>query len=259
MASLQESLLAILDIQELDIKLLRLSKLKAERHQELKDVQKIKNDLNTQVIHKESEISELSQEAKHLESEISELKDRIQSLEDKQSKIKKVEEFNALNQEISTAEREKVAKEQKLSDSYDDIAKEEDFLNNLKDTKKSTEKNSQVLENEIVENIRSINTEGKDLLEGRKDLIDNADSEIFAIYERLLNNKRDRVLVPLENRACSGCHIMVTAQHENLVRRGEKLIFCEHCSRIHYWSDLLEHKEGQVVKTRRRRKAPIVK
>lgn len=258
MASLQESLLAILDIQELDIKLLRLSKLKNERHSELKDVQKIKSDLNEQVIHKESEISALNQEAKHLENEISSLKERVQSLEDKQGKIKKVEEFNALNQEISTAEREKVAKEQKLSDFYDDIGKEEEFLNNLKETKKSTEKNSQVLEAEILENVRTINVEGTELLEERKFLMEKADSEIFSIYEKLLHNKRDRVLVPLENRACSGCHIMVTAQHENLVRRGEKLIFCEHCSRIHYWNDLLVQKEGSTP-TRRRRKAPIVK
>ena len=57
------------------------------------------------------------------------------------------------------------------------------------------------------------------------------------IYERLLRNKKDRVVVPIENRTCSGCHIVLTAQHENLVRKGENLVFCEHCSRIHYWQE----------------------
>ena len=57
------------------------------------------------------------------------------------------------------------------------------------------------------------------------------------IYERLLRNKKDRVIVPIENRTCSGCHIVLTAQHENIVRKGENLVFCEHCSRIHYWQE----------------------
>ena len=68
-------------------------------------------------------------------------------------------------------------------------------------------------------------------------LVAQADPEVFRIYERLLRNKKDRVVVPIENRCCSGCHIMLTAQHENLVRKGESLVFCEHCSRIHYWQE----------------------
>ncbi len=81
-------------------------------------------------------------------------------------------------------------------------------------------------------------------------------TEIFQIYERLLKNKKDRVIVPIENRCCSGCHIVLTAQHENLVRKGEKLIFCEHCSRIHYWQEGGETVEGMELapKQRRRRK-----
>ena len=80
-----------------------------------------------------------------------------------------------------------------------------------------------------------------------------ADPEIMRIYKRLLNNKKDRVVVPIENRTCSGCHIALTAQHENVVRKGERLIFCEHCSRIHYWQES-EEIEGTAVATKRRRR-----
>ena len=46
---------------------------------------------------------------------------------------------------------------------------------------------------------------------------------------------------------------MLTAQHENLVRKGENLVFCEHCSRIHYWQES-EALEGTAVATKRRRR-----
>jgi uncharacterized protein len=61
------------------------------------------------------------------------------------------------------------------------------------------------------------------------------------------------VIVPIENRCCSGCHIMLTAQDENMVRKGEHLVFCEHCSRILYWQES-EALEGTTVATKQRRK-----
>ena len=87
----------------------------------------------------------------------------------------------------------------------------------------------------------------------RDALVAKADPEVFRIYERLLRNKKDRVVVPIENRCCSGCHIMLTAQDENLVRKGERLVFCEHCSRIHYWQES-EALEGTAVATKQRRR-----
>ena len=42
---------------------------------------------------------------------------------------------------------------------------------------------------------------------------------------------------------------MLTAQDENLVRKGERFVFCEHCSRIHYWQES-EALEGTAVATK---------
>ena len=98
-----------------------------------------------------------------------------------------------------------------------------------------------------------INLEGSELKSGRDLLAKTADPEIMRIYQRLLNNKKDRVVVPIENRTCSGCHIALTAQHENVVRKGERLVFCEHCSRIHYWQES-EAIEGTAVATKKRRR-----
>ena len=81
---------------------------------------------------------------------------------------------------------------------------------------------------------------------------------MFATYERLLRNKKDRVIVSIENRTCTGCHIALTAQHENLVRKGDKISFCEHCSRIHYWSEGKEETtDGAAATTKRRRRRVI--
>lgn len=256
-----DSLKIILEIQEFDMKMIRLIRLKRKRQEELENITAIKKDLQRQVLVKESEIIELRKTVRLGEGEIDEAKVKVKELEGKQSSIKKVEEFNALSHEISQAERERITKEQRMSDLYDQLAAEEDALKMLQESYASTEDSSRSIEDEILESICHINEEGRVLKKERDALVEGADQEIFSIYERLLGNKRDRVCVPVEARCCSGCHIQVTAQHENLVRKSERMVFCEHCSRIHYWPEIPSEEsgvEGGASETRKRRRRATV-
>jgi len=251
------SLKVILDIQEYDMKMIRLMRLKKTRLGELGHIDSLREELKAQQAGKETEISELNRSISVQEAKIVEIKDRLKKLETKQSSIKKVDDFNALNQEMSSAERERVATEQIASDMIDKRNLEEEFLEKIKDSLRQSEESSRNLENEIQENIRMINQEGSELKKSRDQLVKMADMEVFRIYERLLNNKKDRVVVPIENRTCSGCHIALTAQHENLVRKGERLVFCEHCSRIHYWQESEEIVGTSAATKKRRRRATV--
>lgn len=249
-----KSLPKILDIQELDMQMIQLMRLKNERKKELEAINNAKENLRNQVTHKQKEIHELNAEARYAEAQIAEIIEKFKKLENQQNLVKKVEEFNALSQEMAQIERKKHAEEQRLSDLLDKIANEEDTLKSLNETLASTVENRKVLESEIHESILRINEEGKIIKAKRDEIVEQADPEIFKIYERLLKNKKDRVVVPIENRCCSGCHIMLTAQDENLVRKGERIVFCEHCSRIHYWQDSqAAESTASAPKQRRRR------
>jgi len=253
------ALKVILDIQDLDMKMIRLMRLKQERQSELDNIDYLRQDLKNQQIIKEKEMHIIAAEITVEENKINEIKDELKKLEAKQGSIKKVEEFNALTQEMSAKERERIATEHKTSDLIDKKNMEEEILNKIKDSLVSSEESSKAIEAEIQSTIKKLNEEGRDLKIQRDEIAKTADPEILKIYMRLLNNKKDRVLVPLENRACSGCHITLTAQHENQVRKGERLIFCEHCSRILFWQQS-EELEGTATATKKRRKktTPVV-
>lgn len=249
-----KALKIILEIQEFDMQLIQLMRLKKERLKELENLNSIKENLQKQVNLKEAEISELRKNQRLYEGEVNDIIAKIKKLEGQQNAVKKLEEFNALTHEMSQAEKERAGKELRLSDLIDRLHAEEDALKSLSETLESTSESGKVLEGEIIESISRINAEGRELKAQRDAIVINADPDIFQIYERLLRNKKDRVLVPIENRCCSGCHIMLTPQNENLVRKGERLVFCEHCSRMHYWpeSEALEGTPA-VAKPRRRR------
>jgi len=249
-----QSLKVILDIQEYDMKMIRLMRLKKERMKELEHIDSLRHELRAQQAEKESEISELNRTIASQEMKIQEIKDKIKKLESRQASVKKVDEFNAITQEMTQAERERIATEQIASDLIDKRNLEEEILGKIKESLAQSETSSVALEEEIKGSIRMINKEGSELKEGRDQLAKSADPEVMRIYQRLLNNKKDRVVVPIENRTCSGCHIALTAQHENVVRKGERLTFCEHCSRIHYWQETEDLEGGAGTAKRRRRK-----
>lgn len=225
----------ILEIQEFDMKMIRLMRLKRDRQKELDHLKAIRSDLKRQCLVKEGEIIELKKNIRVNEGELEDTRNNLKKLEAQQNAVKKLEEFTAMTREITSMERERLTKEQRLSDLYEKLTAEEEAMKHLQETYDSSETNSKSLEKEVLDGIERINEEGKQLKAERDGLVTTANPDVFRIYERLLRNKRDRVVVPVENRCCTGCHITLTAQHENLVRKGERLVFCEHCSRIHYW------------------------
>ena len=254
---MHDTLQSILAIQELDIKMIRLMRVKKEHQKELSKVQSLKADIRRKVQEKESEMETLKNQIKEGENRIQEISEQINKLESQQAAVKKMDEFNALTQEMTAANKERRALEHQLSDLMDKQANSEDLIVSLKESLASTENSSNIIEKEIFYSIKKINEEGKQLLEKRIELKNATDPELFHIYERLLNNKKDRVVVPIENRVCSGCHIVLTPQHENLVRKRDRLIFCEHCSRILYWQESQAATQESSTTKRRRRRAAV--
>lgn len=253
-----KTLTVILEIQEYDMKMIRLMRLKKERQKELDQLNAIKTDLKRQCMIKDGEILELKKNIRVGEGDVEEIKATLKKLEAQQNAVKKLDEFNALTHETSAVERERHGKELRLSDLYDKLNGEEEIFKKLTETFNATEENSKAIEKEIHESLIRINEEGRVLKKERDKLVTRADPQVFRLYERLLRNKRDRVVVAVQNRCCSGCHIMLTAQHENLVRKGERLVFCEHCSRIHYWTESRALEDTTVATKKRRRKSATV-
>ena len=95
-----------------------------------------------------------------MEQKIQDINAKIKRLEGQQSRIKKVDEFNALTQEMTAAEREKIALEQKVSDLVDKRVAEEEMLEKIKESLKTSEASSIALEKEIETSIKLINEEG---------------------------------------------------------------------------------------------------
>ena len=102
---MQESLKLILDIQEVDMKMMRLMRVKKERQKELEQLDSLRKELHNQGTDKEKEIAEITKTAAIYENKIQETNAKLKKLEAQQSSVKKVDEFNALTLEMTAAEK----------------------------------------------------------------------------------------------------------------------------------------------------------
>ena len=67
---MQENLRPILDIQELDMKMIRLMRVKKERQKKLEQIQAIRKELHAQVSEKEQEITDLGKTIQNMELKV---------------------------------------------------------------------------------------------------------------------------------------------------------------------------------------------
>ncbi|RDB31793.1 zinc ribbon domain regulatory protein CdsZ [Candidatus Similichlamydia laticola] len=248
-----DALKKIIKIQDLDLKMIRLIRLKEAKHQELLALLKLKQGIEGKLSVCQGEIETIKQELKRYNREIAEFVKKMEKLEEHQDLAKRVEDFNALAQAITQLQREKLQTEQKITVLTEKRQVEQEAADSMEKTLQEININLQSMEEDILRSVSQINEEGRTLKTEREKLAASASPEILPLYERLIRHKGDSVVVTIENRACSGCNILVTAQHENLVRRADRVVFCEHCSRIHYWQDVEESVDLLSTKKRRRR------
>jgi predicted nucleic acid-binding Zn-ribbon protein len=58
----------------------------------------------------------------------------------------------------------------------------------------------------------------------------------LARYNYVLDHKKDKALVAIENNACSQCHMTLPPQVIHDTRRAEDIVACSFCGRILYWT-----------------------
>ncbi|MFS8564088.1 MAG: hypothetical protein LVR00_07165 [Rhabdochlamydiaceae bacterium] len=141
----------ILDIQELDMKMLRLMRIKKQRQQEIGQIDALRKELHQQLVEKETGIEALGKQIQVYEQKIQEIATKMKHLESQQSSIKKVDEFNALTQESTALERERIAVEQKVSDLVDKRVMEEEIFGKIKESLEASETSSLNLEKRFKE------------------------------------------------------------------------------------------------------------
>jgi len=187
----------------------------------------------------ESDIENLSSEIKDEELKksknelhLAELSQKLEENSRKSGEVKTEREMKSLQLE------EEIAKEQ-VTFANEEIARLEKII----EAKKEQIEVARVSLDELSANLisvkadvdaklESINKERQEVFVAKEKLLGTVNQKGLAFYQKIRRWAKNTTVVPVEEQACMGCHMMISDKVFSDVIRAEDITTCPHCGRI---------------------------
>ena len=179
---------------------------------------------------------QIEADRKKLDLDVQTKQAAIARYKSQQQQTRKNEEFSALNHEIEHAEKEISEledRELELMEAYDKglaaVAEAQKELMTF--TEKAKQKRGELEKRAAALSAQLITAEEQQAAAEKV-----VPEEVLGKYQRILKSKRDVAIVPIHGGACGGCHMKLTSQTVLSAKAADKLVSCENCGRMVYWT-----------------------
>jgi predicted nucleic acid-binding Zn-ribbon protein len=169
---------------------------------------------------------------KKLEGDIQVHEQKISKLRDQMLQSKTNEQYRAFQNEISYAEGEIRKAEDRI---LDFMEQSEPLEKNVKTAEVDLKAQKQHVDGEKKHAQEKTSVDQKALAEvraERKSIVDQMDPKLNLEYERIRRKTKGTAIADASDGRCDACQISLRPQFFQDLRRGDKIMFCESCSRI---------------------------
>lgn len=200
--------------------------------------QRLENDLCTRLSEAKQALKNQEKAYQTQELNLNALEDRVVQLKTKQISVKKQEEYQALNTEITTLTQE-------ISDLQDDMLAE-------LETQEASRSALQMMENETNIQRQSLKLQAEKLAQQRSELKKREETQaeklqefeqhlqggFYAAYVNLRRcGKTIPRVVPVRHSKCMGCFLSLPKSLVDQLKTAKDPVYCEHCGRILYFEE----------------------
>ena len=189
----------------------------------------------------ESDIENLSNEIKEEEVKkaknelhLSELSQKLEENAKKSSEVKTEREMKSLQLE------EEIAKEQ-VTFANEEIQRLDKIIEAKKEQIEAAKKNLEELtaslesiKADVDAKLEAINNERQEVFKRKERLLADINQKGLAFYQKIRRWAKNTTVVPVEDQACMGCHMVIGDKVYADIIKGEDIITCPHCGRILY-------------------------
>lgn len=225
---------ALVELQELDIKVRRLEEQDRENNADLRRKQEEAAALEASVASAEAKERSLAAQVHDKTVDRDALKESLERYQTQRNEVRKPRELVAIDKEIETtlkAVRQAEAEIQKLQEELATVKAEVE-----------TAREKLRLKREEIGLIESRNAEqnaknSEALAEARRardEVMKRIPPDLLETYRFISSNKDGVALAEVSGGACGACFITLPPQAINEIRRGDRIIRCSSCSRILY-------------------------
>ncbi|MCA1808442.1 MAG: zinc ribbon domain-containing protein [Kiritimatiellia bacterium] len=229
--------LAIIDqlrrIQEMDVAMMR-------RREELEGIPQRKAHAETALAASKQAVATAHESVQNAQSalrqnelEIEAHKQQIAKFRNQQFQIKSNTEYRALNNEIAHIEGKISQLEDKALQSMEEMDRLRLQVRQRDDELAQAQAMVSAELSRMDERSESLSRELQEHEAERGQVAEAVPADWLQAYERIMANKQDQALVPMENNtSCGGCHMKLPAHVMHDVRKAAAIITCVFCGRM---------------------------
>ena len=231
---MNEQLKLLIDLQNLDLKILGLEKLKNNIPKEIEQKRENFKSSEDEFKDRESELKEIQKSIRLKEGFLNDETEHLKKTQVKLNEVKTNKEYSAILNEIESIKGKKDQLEEEIIVLFDKV---EIAIEKIGNARKKVDNERKIWEDVVkakeVE-LKSLEEEIKKDLTGRENLVKKVDSKLFQRYLKLSEHHNNFALAEVKNKSCQGCLITISPQNFNLLASSEDIISCSNCQRILY-------------------------
>jgi uncharacterized protein len=186
------------------------------------------------VAHVKARIAAGQTARREIEKELAAIQTRLSKYKDQLMGVKTNKEYQAMQKEIATAEREVRSHEDRMLERMEEA---ETLAAELKKEEAELKSEQAVVAGEqkvLGDEQSALEREITRLVSSREALAGKLSKPALALFEQLARHRKGHALSEARNGLCMECHVKLRPQIFNEVRRNDSLIQCDSCSRILY-------------------------
>jgi len=222
-------------LQEEDNHILRLKAEIAEIPRQI-ELQKAKlNQIAKENQAVEGVLQALLKDKHALELELKSKEDNRVKLQSQQFSVKTNELFKSIQQEIANMGKAISMIEDKILENMETTEKSKKDIEIKKAAYLQEKQRFTEIENKLLEEQARLDNLIKGAQAARDDKHSQLPPNLRSVYDRVRLKHPENAIVSIQNDTCQGCFMKLPAQVTPEVRKCEKIIQCENCSRILYY------------------------
>lgn len=227
---------ALIDLQELDLRLVQLQARIKQIPGEIQLLERRVGEARSRSERSQHKLQEANRERRRLEGEVELLRGKLSRYRSQQLEVKSNREYQILLNEIGNTQETISAKEDEIIVCLLAIDDQEEELRRVRLKLAEEEKEISALRKELEDFVGQSEDELSRLHEERERIRRAIPEGLLRQYERIASVRNGVALAEVRDQACQGCHVKLRPQLCAELRTNQQIALCESCNRILYYS-----------------------
>lgn len=232
---MREDLAQVVDLQDLDLEIAGLQREVQRIPREVADGEQLLNSSRGAWDQARERLAALEQLRRRKERELEDVTAEQRKRQGRLFEIKTNQEYAAVLKEIEGLKERRSKLEDEILGTFDDIEAAQSAVRDESARFQEREKIFQQERTTKEGELRRLQGELERLQEERRRQANRVEASLLQTYQRLLRSRGGLAVVPVKDGSCLGCHVALTPQTYNELRKGEVFVSCANCQRILYW------------------------